>query len=128
MKTDKEKYIGRVADTLESAETLFRTGNYYGCTNRCYYTMFYCVQSMLSTKNTFTKSHKGILTKFAENFIKTGEIEKEFGADLKSVFDKRLTADYDMDNDISQEEAEEVLKRTAAFVEMTRNYINKQNP
>jgi len=51
---------------LRSAEILLKEGDYESSVSRTYYTMFYCAQAILLTKNLLFSSHKGVISAFGD--------------------------------------------------------------
>lgn len=60
MKIQIEKLLNEAEDSLNDAEYLFKDGRLKACSNRSYYSMFYCVQALLFNFEVFTKTHKGL--------------------------------------------------------------------
>jgi uncharacterized protein (UPF0332 family) len=85
--------------------------------------MFYSVEAVLLTKSIATSSHKGIISKFGEIFIKNGIFPKEMGRELNRAFEKRQLGDYEHIFMISEEEAKEILLNGKDFVEKIIHYL-----
>ncbi len=85
--------------------------------------MFYCVQAVLLTKQLSFSSHKGVISAFGKNFIKTGVFSKEFSKDLNRAFEMRQIGDYEYTCVISNEDAEELYEKGKVFVEKLSEYL-----
>ena len=81
--------IAKAQRYLRSAELLLQDGDYESSVSRSYYAMFYCAQATLLTKGRTFSSHRGVISAFGEQFIKTGIFPKEFGRELNKAFEKR---------------------------------------
>lgn len=56
----------KVKKYLESAELLFKSGDYESSVSRVYYAMFYSVEALLLTEGISVSSHKGVISVFGE--------------------------------------------------------------
>jgi uncharacterized protein (UPF0332 family) len=65
--------------------------------------------ALLLTKKVSVKSHQGLRAKFSELFVKTGAFPVDMAAYIKSAFDLRQEADYDLDANISHEEVKKLI-------------------
>ncbi len=59
-------------EELSAAELLLNNNLYRACISRAYYALYHTVQALLSAKNINTRTHKGLIQQFGQNFIKTG--------------------------------------------------------
>lgn len=123
MKIQIEKLLNEAEDSLNDAEYLFKDGRLKACSNRSYYSMFYCVQALLFNFEVFTKTHKGLQNQFNLNFVKTGIFDEKYGKIFQRGFDKRQSTDYDYDYEISEKEAKEFLDSAAEFLDKIKNYL-----
>lgn len=64
--------------------------------NRAYYSMFYLTLALFikAGVNPKTSKHKGIISLFDREFVKTERIERRYSKMLHDVFDERLETDY----------------------------------
>jgi uncharacterized protein (UPF0332 family) len=58
--------------------------------------MFHASQALLMIKEVYPKSHKGVIQKFGEEYIKPGLLEKKMGHILAQAETMRLKADYEV--------------------------------
>ena len=61
--------LAKASDCLEDSLELLSGERYDAALNRAYYTMFHCIQSLLTSKNIVVKSHKGAHNAFHKEFI-----------------------------------------------------------
>ena len=71
------------------------------------------------------KNPPGAHAKFSELFVKTGIFPIEISNDISVIFDFRQEADYDLDTDISHEEAKDLIKRASSFYQLTKAYLQE---
>ena len=60
---------------------------------------------------------------FGRHLVNTGEIEREWAAELAEGLDERLAADYDIHATFTGEEAKEECSRARKFCERIRTYL-----
>ena len=87
--------IERAYETINEVKSHIEQGFYRTAINRMYYACYYIVSALLLQENLDIKTHKGIITLFSLNFIKTGRISDEFGKFYRNLFELRQTGDYD---------------------------------
>ncbi len=123
---------------------------FYGvAVNRAYYAMYCAVQALFLTKEIHVKTHKGLFTKFSEEYIKTrlppdsdepnpmlftkfseeyiktGLPPRDMSAMLASTEDLRIDADYDFENIVTRENAATGLQNATLFIgEIKKCLIN----
>lgn len=119
--------IARSKKYLESAELLFKSGDYESSVSRVYYAMFYSVEALLLTEGISVSSHKGVISVFGERFIKTGVFGKEMSKELSRAFEKRQLGDYEYTFVISKDEAQEMIEKGEDFVEKIFVFLEKEN-
>lgn len=123
MKFNPADYLNSSLDSLESSKLLLENNFTKGSINRSYYSIFYCVQLLVLSEGIFAKTHSGLKAKFNELFAKTGKVELEKAKVYDRIFQERLAADYDIDAEISTEEAKEALDFASDFFEFTTKYF-----
>jgi uncharacterized protein (UPF0332 family) len=123
MRQEINKIIAKAEDFFEDADYLFKGERYGAVVNRSYYAMFTMIQAILLTENVFSKTHQGTMIKFHELFIKTGKLPVNLGKMLNETFEKRQFGDYDVDANIREEEAKEVLENARIFMNEIKTYL-----
>lgn len=115
--------INRAENNLQSSRLLLDKGFNDIAVSRCYYAMFYAAEAVLLTKNLKFSSHKGVVSQFGINFVKTGQFKPELGRDFNRAFDDRSSADYGFHSEITAEMAEKSFKRAENFIESLKEYL-----
>jgi len=110
---------------LKSAKLLSNDGDYESAVSRIYYAMFYAAQAALLTKKLTFSSHKGVISAFGENFVKTGTFPKDMGKELNRAFEKRQIGDYGYVFVIEPDEAKQLLISGKTFVDNISTWLNK---
>jgi len=108
---------------LKSAELLLKDGDFDSSLSRAYYAMFYATEAALLTKGLSSSSHKGVISAFGENFVKTDIFPREMGRELNRAFEKRQIGDYEYTFVISHDEAEQMLQNGKEFVNTIARWL-----
>jgi len=106
---------------------LIKEKDYESAVSRVYYAMFYSVEAILLTKNLSFSSHKGAISAFGEQFIKTGIFPKDLSRNLNDAFEKRQLGEYEYSFVIPEKDAKEVLTYGKEFVEIIKEYLKGNN-
>ena len=122
-----KKYIENAEEKLEAAEYLLRGGFYNDAASRAYYSMFYSARALLSLKEIYPKAHKGVISKFGLEFVKKGFVEDVYGRALSHAKDRREVADYDIEKNIGEEEAEAIVEDAEKFLERIKRAVRELN-
>ena len=120
-----KEYLDQALEELEAANLLFERKYYREAVSRAYYSMFHAVQALLILKEIYQKSHKGVIQKFGEEFVKPGLLEKKRGYILSQAETMRLKADYDAGVKISKDECEEILDNCEFFISKVKETIDE---
>jgi uncharacterized protein (UPF0332 family) len=115
---------------IASAEVLCQQGDYDSAISRLYYAMFYAAEALLFSKGLTFSSHRGVISAFAQHFVKTKVLPPEMHQWLRSGFEKRQISDYEFQsstgasevNDLKSQ-AEQFLARVEALLRQT-GFIN----
>ena len=124
---ESQRALQRAVDSLESATYDLQGGFILASVNRSYYTCFYCMIALLYTRNLHPKTHSGVRSKFSELFVKTNIFPVSVADDIANLFGYRQEADYDLDADISVEEAKELVQKAYQFLQLTKKYFDTLN-
>jgi len=120
-----KEYLNQAEEELNASYVLFEKEFYREAISRAYYSMFHATQALLILKEIYPKSHKGVIQKFGEEFVKPGLLEKKMGYILSQAETMRLKADYDVGVKITKEECEEILDNCEFFIKKIKYTIKK---
>ena len=105
---DYIKYrIVRANETILEVRTHIENHFWNTAINRMYYACFYAVSALLAMKGIDVSSHSGVRQKFGENFVRTGEIDRNLAKHFTELSEKRHKGDY---NDFYDYDEETVLR------------------
>ncbi len=102
--------IEEAESKLESAKILYKNGRYSDAVSRAYYSMHYAARALLSTKNIFPKTHKGVIARLGLEFVKEGIIEEYHLKAMSTAKESRERADYGTGYEFTEEEAEGIIE------------------
>ena len=89
--------------------------------------MFYAAQALLNEKTLRFRRHSGVHNAFAEQFIKSGLIDKRYHRWLVAAFNKRITGDYGIESDLTLEDASLLVGQARELIDAARQYLEKGN-
>jgi len=61
---EKEILMEKAHEKLKAAKVLFERKFYSDAVSRAYYAMFYAARALLSEKNIYPKTHRGVISQF----------------------------------------------------------------
>jgi uncharacterized protein (UPF0332 family) len=123
MEIDKE--LERSYKSLKSAELLFQEKLYEDCISRCYYSILHAAKAALLSLNISVDSHDAVKKLFSLHLIKSGKINEEFGTILREEQDDRLSADYDVLFNPSDDLVFKRLEDAREFINEINKFLNK---
>lgn len=126
MKETTAKLLEKAARSLQAAEHLTKAGNSEFAVSRAYYTMFYVAQALLNEKELRFRKHAGVHSAFAEWFVKSGLMDKKYHRWLLATFNKRLTADYGIDAELSSEDAKLSIAQAEELLQAAKSFLEKR--
>jgi uncharacterized protein (UPF0332 family) len=124
MTPEQQALLDKANRSLQAAKLLAQAGSHDFAVSRAYYTMFYIVQALLMQKGLSFSTHSGVINAFGLNFIKTQEIPAEYHRAIISAERIRLKGDYDIDDVISVEGAEEQIVWAERFIAIGEKLLN----
>lgn len=96
--------------------------------NRAYYAIFYATLALIGTlkEEIDTSKHKGVITVFNREFVKTGVFPKEMGRFLRDAFDARLEGDYRDVPKLNEHNARENLLAADEFISSVERFLQNR--
>ena len=119
---DEEILMEKAVRKLEAARTLCEHGFYGDAVSRAYYAMFFAARALLSRRNIYPKTHRGLISQFGCKFVKNGGFQKEIFDILLRAYEDREEADYGILSEIDQKEAIIIIKGAWKFVEECKSF------
>lgn len=123
---ETERYLARAEQALAAARTLAEHGFPADALSKAYYAMFYAASAVLSTEGLSVSKHSAVIALFGERFAKPGRIAPGLHRMLIDMFDERQVADYGIEIEIAQKQAEAGLRAANEFVEAIKSYLRRE--
>jgi uncharacterized protein (UPF0332 family) len=129
MTAKRDEYIKyrfkRAEESLEDALILIEKKRWNTSINRLYYSCFYAVISLLLKNGFITRTHNGARTKFGNEFVKTGILDKKYGKLYSKLFDFRQKGDYGDLFDFDDKTVLPLVDQVREFISMIKGMIEK---
>lgn len=113
--------INKAKETFRDAQLLLEAMRWDSAANRLYYASFYMVSAYMAKQEIRVTPHSGIKSRFNQELIKTGKIEKELGVAFNKLFAMRQDADYEDFEEID----EKAIQPMAAQVQKLLDQLEK---
>ena len=95
--------------------------------NRAYYAVFYSALALLQQIGKVPSKHTGVISLFDTEFVMKGIFPKELSKDFHKLFEMRQISDYKTLEEITSEQAEDMINRAGSFVDAVTKYIESVN-
>ncbi|GAB2559513.1 HEPN domain-containing protein [Spirosoma areae] len=117
-------HLQKAKEDLSDAQLLLEANRPEGTCNRAYYSLFHSIIALLHTTDSgVPKTHTGAHTEFRKQFIKTGLFAEVFSAAISELFNLRQGGDYEIDFDISVEDAQDAVNKATEFLLQVEAYL-----
>ncbi len=88
--------------------------------------LYHAARAILLTRDISPRTHKGLIQKFGEVFVKTELVSKEYSVLLSKAESLREMADYDVIHKFTMEEAEVIVSDADKFIEKIEKILEKE--
>ncbi len=123
MKPETEKLLKKASRSIRAAERLLKEGDVDFAASRAYYAMFYVAEALLNERELQFKKHGGVHAAFAEQFVKTQQLDLKFHRWLVDAFDERIQGDYEVESEVDSAEVAGMIAHAQEFLEVARRYL-----
>ena len=112
--------------TLKAAKILFENGMYKDSLNRTYYSCFHSMCACLCEQQTDHSSHRHVMIKFREHYIRSSIFEKKMSDIIELLSTSRNRSDYDVMFSANHPLAHECITAAEAFYNNVNEYLKEQ--
>lgn len=119
--------VEKAEEDIRAAEILVKEGICRIAVSRAYYAMFYTAEALLLTKGLAFSSHKGVISNFGREFIKSGVFDKKFQKTLRNIFELRQNCDYDSLPEIDEGKTKQALQNAKEFLNEAKSYLEAKD-
>ncbi len=121
-------HLLKAENDLAEATILLEANYPDGTCNRAFYAWFDCLLALLyATDGPISKTHTGAHTEFRKQFILTGYFKRMYSDTITELFNLRQGGDYEIDFDISLEDAQEAVEKAPEFLSITKAYLHEND-
>ena len=124
MKPATEKLLKKAFRSIRAAERLLREDDVDFAASRAYYAMLYVAEGLLNERALQFKKHGGVHAAFAEQFVKTQQMDPKFHRWLIDAFDERVQGDYDIESEVDAAAVTATIQQAREFLEAAQRYLN----
>lgn len=117
-----EKSLRHLKQARQNADL----GNWDLVANRLYFSIFHGVTAMLLKDGIEVKTHKGKAQQFGQHYILTGKFDRLDGRLYNNLQRMREEADYNNVFNLTEEEAHDLIEKTAILQNKILDYLNIQ--
>jgi uncharacterized protein (UPF0332 family)/predicted nucleotidyltransferase len=110
-KRELEGYLSLAQEYLEVAESSLAEERYRVAVDTAYNAAESCARGLLLLRlPELPRSHRGLITKFSEQYTKDGPLPKKLGRTLNTILGLRGKARYDANSPMGKEEAQDAIE------------------
>lgn len=125
---DANPLLTKAEQYIDSAKMLVSIGDFDSAISRLYYAMFYVAETLLDRLNLTFSSHHAVIAAYGLHFAKTNRLEPHHHRALMDAFEKRQLADYVVDSGFMQDDVDDLLKNSIAFLAAARQWLENNPP
>jgi uncharacterized protein (UPF0332 family) len=116
--------IARSRRELDAAQLLAANGFSAQAVSRAYYAAFYAAEAALLSLGETRAKHSGVVSAFGRLLVRDRGIDEQAGRLLRSLFERRSQADYEL-GDVPIEEAHQAVIDAALVVERVERWLRQ---
>ncbi|MBC5797570.1 HEPN domain-containing protein [Anabaena aphanizomenioides LEGE 00250] len=121
---DEQKYLLIKAERSLNAAKELNNKNYPEfATSRSYYSMFYAAEALLLSENLSYSSHAAVISALGKFCVKTNKIPSKYHRYLIDAQDQRNRGDYDINPDLTKEDADRLIVQAEEMLNFTNQYL-----
>jgi uncharacterized protein (UPF0332 family) len=115
--SEQQALLEKARRSIEAARSLIQQSFYDFAVSRAYYAMFYVAEALLDAEGLSFSSHAAVISAFGKDLARLGKVPTEFHRQLIDAQAQRTRADYDLQSELSQQDAEILITQAQAFLE-----------
>jgi uncharacterized protein (UPF0332 family) len=123
MTAEQQGLLEKAVRSLQAARLLNQEGLAEFAVSRAYYAMFYVAEAFLEGEELSFSKHSAVIAAFGQHFARTGRVPVEFHRYLISSEQIRLRADYNIEPNLTQADAAQLMTRAEEFLEFAQQQI-----
>ncbi|MGB3508339.1 MAG: HEPN domain-containing protein [Microcoleaceae cyanobacterium] len=124
MNIEQQQLLQKARDSLQAAQLLVDNNLAAFAAARAYYSMFYIAEAFLLGEGLTFSSHSAVISAFGREFARTKRLPVEYHRYLINAQEKRTEADYNLNPNITIEQAQEIINEAEEMLDFTQNNID----
>ena len=128
MKSRSQKLLEKALDAIEVAEGILDMNKPEMAAGRAYYAMFYVAEALLYERGLEFNSHGQVIAAYGKEYAKTKELDPKFHKSLRAGFDIRISGDYEVEANITNQLVIDMINQAREFLEAAQKYLDMQQP
>jgi len=128
MTPEQQGLLEKASRSLQAARSLRGIGFAEFAASRAYYTMFYVAEAFLEGEGLSFSRHSAVIAAFGQRFARTQRVPAEYHRYLISAEQIRLRGDYNVEPNITEVEADEIIDRAEQLLEFALANIDSLPP
>jgi uncharacterized protein (UPF0332 family) len=117
------RLLDKATRAISTAERVLQSDDPDVAAGRAYYAMFYMAEALLHEQGLRFKKHGGVHAAFGEHFVKPGLLDAKYHRWLLAAFEKRITADYGVEEAVTADEADVLIRQAREFLQTARQHL-----
>jgi len=126
MKKDIYDLTNKARDSLKGAKVLLKEHLHDFSASRSYYAIFYATEAILLTKDLAFSKHKGVISAFGKEFVKSGVFPEQMHNYLTEAFKYRQEGDYGPVGAVDRDDAKKLIEQAEEFIDEIEEYLKKE--
>ena len=115
--------LAKAARKLVAARADIEAARWDEAASRAYYAMFHAARALLAARGVSARTHAGLAAVFADELVRTKELDADLGRWLGQGRRARELGDYDDFLSIDAQEAKEAVSRATRFLDEARRWL-----
>lgn len=115
--------LAKADEVYEAAQILFDARQWNSCINRLYYACFYAASALLIVRGIGAKSHGGVIAKFSETAVLSGEVSPDEYKVYSKLLNWRTKGDFSDMFDFCEEDVASVMGPTRQFIDRVKSLV-----
>ena len=124
MNIEQQQLLQKARDSLQAAQLLVDNNLAAFATARAYYSMFYIAEAFLLGEGLTFSSQSAVISAFGRQFARTKRLPVEYHRYLINAQEKRTEADYNLNPNITIEQAQEIINEAEEMLDFAQNNID----
>ena len=118
----------RAEECLGAAALCRDNGFHADAVSRCYYATMHAAKATLAVRSVQVNSHEGVRNRFGMYLVRTNTVESEWADYIRTSYESRLLADYDVTVNFTEADAREAYTRAQSFLDRMRLLLGNAVP